>query len=47
VFEVLSTAGNTFLGGEDFDEAIMNWMAEQFMQDTGIDLVKTVWHSSV
>ncbi len=40
VFEVLSTAGNTFLGGEDFDEAIMNWMAEQFMQDTGIDLRK-------
>jgi molecular chaperone DnaK len=40
VFEVLSTAGNTFLGGEDFDEAIMNWMAEQFMDDTGIDLRK-------
>jgi len=40
VFEVLSTAGNTFLGGEDFDEAIMNWMAEQFVEDTGIDLRK-------
>jgi molecular chaperone DnaK len=40
VFEVLSTAGNTFLGGEDFDEAIMNWMAEQFMEDSGIDLRK-------
>ena len=40
VFEVLSTSGNTFLGGEDFDEAIMNWMADQFMQDTGIDLRK-------
>ena len=38
VFEVLSTAGNTFLGGEDFDERIMNWMAEQFLADTGIDL---------
>jgi molecular chaperone DnaK len=38
VFEVLSTSGNTFLGGEDFDEAIMNWMADQFMKDTGIDL---------
>src|SRR5947209_13758086 len=38
VFEVLSTSGNTFLGGEDFDESIMNWMADQFMQDTGIDL---------
>src|SRR6185295_14801829 len=40
VFEVLSTSGNTFLGGEDFDESIMNWMADQFLQDTGIDLRK-------
>src|SRR5918999_5639214 len=38
VFEVLSTAGNTFLGGEDFDERIMSWMADQFLADTGIDL---------
>jgi molecular chaperone DnaK len=38
VFEVLSTSGNTFLGGEDFDERIMNWMADQFLADTGIDL---------
>lgn len=38
VFEVLSTSGNTFLGGEDLDERIMNWMAEQFLSDTGIDL---------
>jgi len=40
VFEVLSTSGNTFLGGEDFDERIMNWMADQFLHDTGIDLRK-------
>ena len=40
VFEVLSTSGNTFLGGEDFDERIMNWMADQFLADTGIDLRK-------
>src|SRR5438270_9427009 len=40
VFEVLSTSGNTFLGGEDFDESIMNWMADQFMDETGIDLRK-------
>ena len=40
VFEVLSTSGNTFLGGEDFDESIMNWMANEFMNDTGIDLRK-------
>src|SRR6267143_2131087 len=38
VFEVLSTSGNTFLGGEDIDERIMNWMADQFLSDTGIDL---------
>jgi molecular chaperone DnaK len=40
VFEVLSTSGNTFLGGEDFDERIMNWMAEQFSLETGIDLMQ-------
>ena len=40
VFEVLSTSGNTFLGGEDIDERIMNWMADQFLNDTGIDLRK-------
>jgi len=40
VFEVLSTSGNTYLGGEDFDERIMDWMADQFLQDTGIDLRK-------
>jgi molecular chaperone DnaK len=38
VFDVLSTSGNTFLGGEDFDERIMSWMAAQFLSDTGIDL---------
>lgn len=38
VFDVLSTSGNTFLGGEDFDERIMSWMAGQFLADTGIDL---------
>jgi molecular chaperone DnaK len=40
VFDVLSTSGNTYLGGEDFDERIMNWMADQFVEDTGIDLRK-------
>src|SRR6476469_1104301 len=40
VFEVLSTSGNTFLGGEDIDERIMNWMADEFFRDTGIDLRK-------
>src|SRR5499426_932972 len=40
VFDVLSTSGNTFLGGEDLDERIMNWMADQFATDTKIDLRK-------
>jgi len=38
VYEVLSTSGNTFLGGEDFDERIINWMVKQFSEETGIDL---------
>jgi molecular chaperone DnaK len=38
VFEVLSTSGNTFLGGEDFDERIIGWMTNQFQSETGIDL---------
>lgn len=40
VFEVLSTSGNTFLGGEDIDERIMNWMADEFLTETSIDLRK-------
>ncbi|MFL6207572.1 MAG: molecular chaperone DnaK [Pyrinomonadaceae bacterium] len=38
VFEVLATSGNTFLGGEDFDERIMDWMVTQFRDEIGIDL---------
>ena len=38
VFEVLATSGNTFLGGEDFDERIIGWMVKQFNEETGIDL---------
>jgi len=38
VYEVLSTSGNTFLGGEDFDERIIGWMVDQFRQETEIDL---------
>jgi molecular chaperone DnaK len=38
VFEVLATSGNTFLGGEDFDERIISWMVKQFSEETGIDL---------
>jgi len=38
VFQVVSTSGNTHLGGDDFDEALINHVAEQFKQDNGIDL---------
>lgn len=38
VFEVLATAGDTKLGGDDFDEKIMNWIAETFRSESGIDL---------
>ncbi|MEE4379242.1 MAG: molecular chaperone DnaK [Candidatus Competibacteraceae bacterium] len=37
-FEVLSTNGDTFLGGEDFDKRIIDYLAQQFQKDTGIDL---------
>ncbi len=40
VFEVKSTNGNTHLGGDDFDETIMNWLADEFLKDEGIDLRK-------
>ena len=38
VFEVLSTAGDTYLGGEDFDQRIMDWLMQDFEQETSIDL---------
>ncbi|MCQ2316722.1 MAG: molecular chaperone DnaK [Bacteroidales bacterium] len=40
VFEVKSTNGNTHLGGDDFDERIINWLAQEFMNDESIDLRK-------
>ena len=38
VFEVLSTNGNTHLGGDDFDQKIIDWMVDGFKKDQGIDL---------
>ena len=38
VFEVKATSGDTFLGGEDFDQRIVDWLLEAFRSDTGIDL---------
>ncbi len=40
VFEVLSTSGNTFLGGEDFDQRIIDWLVEEFKKENDIDLRK-------
>ncbi|MGZ8830182.1 MAG: molecular chaperone DnaK [Thermoanaerobaculia bacterium] len=40
LFEVLSTSGDTYLGGEDFDKRIMDWLIEGFKRDTGIDLTE-------
>ena len=40
VFEVLSTNGDTHLGGDDFDQVLIDWLAEQFMKDEDIDLRK-------
>ena len=38
VFEVLATAGNNRLGGDDFDDRVVNWIADEFKKENGIDL---------
>ncbi|MCH5247117.1 MAG: molecular chaperone DnaK [Muribaculaceae bacterium] len=40
VFEVKSTNGDTHLGGDDFDQVIIDWLADEFLKDEGIDLRK-------
>ncbi len=40
VFEVKSTNGDTFLGGDDFDQRIIDWICDEFLKDQGIDLRK-------
>lgn len=40
VFQVLSTNGDTHLGGDDFDQRVMNWMVDEFKKSNGIDLSK-------
>ena len=40
VFEVKATNGDTHLGGDDFDQRVMDWMAQEFKKDNGIDLSK-------
>ncbi|HNY02573.1 MAG TPA: molecular chaperone DnaK [Bacteroidales bacterium] len=40
VFEVKSTNGNTHLGGDDFDQVVIDWLADEFQKDEGVDLRK-------
>jgi molecular chaperone DnaK len=40
VYEVLSTSGNTQLGGDDWDQRVIDWAVEEFKKETGIDLTK-------
>ena len=40
VFEVRSTAGDSHLGGDDFDNKVVDWLAKEFMKDQGVDLMK-------
>jgi molecular chaperone DnaK len=40
VFEVKSTDGDTHLGGDDFDQVIVDWLANEFKKDEGVDLHK-------
>ncbi len=40
VFEVKATNGDTFLGGENFDETLIHWLADEFKKESGIDITK-------
>jgi len=40
VFEVLSTCGDTYLGGEDFDNRLLNYLVDKFLEEEGVDLSK-------
>ncbi|MBI1742578.1 molecular chaperone DnaK [Candidatus Acetothermia bacterium] len=40
VFEVVATSGDTFLGGKDYDQRVVDWLAQEFKDESGIDLTK-------
>merc|ERR1712232_1038569 len=42
IFEVLSTAGDTSLGGDDFDNVLVNWLVQEFKNEEGIDLINDI-----
>lgn len=43
VFEVKSTDGDTHLGGDDFDQKIIDWLVAEFKSENGLDLSKIQW----
>ena len=43
VFEVLSTNGDTHLGGDDFDQAIINYLLDEFKKTEGVDFQQIRW----
>ncbi len=45
-FQVRSTNGDTHLGGDDFDQKVIDWLVEEFKKDQGIDLPRTAWPCS-
>ena len=46
VFEVKATNGDTHLGGDDFDQRVMDWIAEEFRRSTGSTCGRTAWPCS-
>lgn len=47
VFEVLATDGDTHLGGDDVDNKIIDWLADEFKKDEDLDLKKILWRFNV
>jgi molecular chaperone DnaK len=45
-FEVLATNGDTFLGGEDFDQRLIDYIIDEFKKESGVDLKPTCWRCS-
>ena len=46
IVQVLSTCGDNFLGGDDFDERIVNWLADRCRAEHGVDLTNDAWRCS-
>jgi len=46
VFEVKATNGDTHLGGDDFDQVIMDWLADEFKKEQALTCARTKWRCS-